>query len=135
MPRPEPTIPRGLRSGLARRPAGRRKVRRISRPASAHRACLVLFLASTLGGRAGATTLFAADVLSRHDVAALTRAENGALPIDQTTRALGPVGAPTFSQRSSSGIGRQGSSATVTSFAFNNIPGSELAVQQSAGSR
>jgi len=101
-------------------------------------ACLVAaFASSAMPGRAGATTLVAADVLVRHDVAAATRAEIAGQPVDQATRTLAPVGGPGFSQVSSSGARplRDGSSASVTSVVFNNVFGSELAVSQTSASR
>src|SRR5262245_8682082 len=126
----------GLRGGPVRRPAGRTKgAPRL--PARSDGERLPPRLAGRLRarGRGGATSLVAAEVLERHDGAGMARAETAGQATDQTTRAVSPVGGPTFSQRSFSGSGRQGSSATVTSFLFNNVSGSELAVQQAAASR
>ena len=77
----------------------------VFRARAALTACLVAaFASSAMPGRAGATSLVAADVLVRHDVAAATRAEIAGQRVDQATRTLGPVGGTAFNQVSSSAL-------------------------------
>jgi hypothetical protein len=77
----------------------------------------------------------AADVLARHDVAAATRAEIAGQPVEETIRGLGPVGGAAFSQQSGNPRPPGEAVAVVTSFVFNNVSGSELAVSQTSASR
>lgn len=129
---------RGFRTASTPDPLEEGRVYPVLRARAALTASLVAaFASSAIPAQAGATTLMAADVLARHDVAAASRAEIAGQPVDQATRTLAPVGGPAFSQASSSGGRplRDGSSAGVTSLVFNNVFASELAVSQTSSSR